>query len=209
MLMIRQKCKKCGGTVFWNVRRGKKKCKKCRYEFAPKIGGIRLSEKRWKRLIKWFLRCQSITVVAEEANLSKYIVLKALKRVREVMAKDVPKEFEGIVEVDETYLGGQWKFKRKSERKSAIRVKRGRGTLKQPVFGILCRGGKVWAQIIEGVEKRDLQPIIERRVKKGSTIYSDTWRGYTGIAAKGYVHRLVRHKEEEYSDRKGNHINGL
>ncbi len=88
-------------------------------------------------------------------------------------------------------------------------MKRGRGTLKQPVFGILCRGGKVWAQIIEEVEKRDPQLIIEKRVKKGSTICSDTRRGYTGIAAKGYVHRLVRHKEEEYSDKKGNHINGL
>ena len=28
-------------------------------------------------------------------------------------------------------------------------------------------------------------------------------------AAKGYVHRLVKHQEGEYSDRKGNHVNGL
>ena len=30
-----------------------------------------------------------------------------------------------------------------------------------------------------------------------------------GLAAKGYVHRLVKHHKGEYSDRKGNHINGL
>ena len=31
----------------------------------------------------------------------------------------------------------------------------------------------------------------------------------TGVAAKGYVHRLVKHHKGEYSDGKGNHINGL
>ena len=43
----------------------------------------------------------------------------------------------------------------------------------------------------------------------GSTIWSDTWPSYTGVAAKGYVHRLVKHHKGEYSDGKGNHINGL
>lgn len=125
------------------------------------------------------------------------------------MTKDASAEFEGIVEVDETYLGGQWRFKRKSAKRKLGKSKRGRGTFKQPVFGILCRKGKVWAQIIEGVEAKDLQPLIERKVKKGSTVCSDTWRGYTGIAARGYVHRLVNHSEREYSDGRGNHINGL
>jgi len=54
-----------------------------------------------------------------------------------------------------------------------------------------------------------LQPLIEKQVEKGSAICSDGWRGYTGLAAKGYVHRLVDHSKNEYSDRKGNHINGL
>jgi transposase len=36
-----------------------------------------------------------------------------------------------------------------------------------------------------------------------------TFSSYTGIAAKGYVHRLVRHELQEYSDGQGPHINGL
>jgi hypothetical protein len=40
-------------------------------------------------------------------------------------------------------------------------------------------------------------------------ISSDIWKAYTGIAARGYVHRLVNHDERQYSDGKGNHINGL
>lgn len=50
--------------------------------------------------------------------------------------------------------------------------------------------------------------LIEKPVRTGSVICSDTWRAYTGLTAKGYVHRLVNHGEKEYSDKKGNHING-
>jgi len=124
-----------------------------------------------------------------------------------IMSKDIPNVFSGTVEVDETYIGGQWKNKRKDQRKEQSR--RGRGTLKTPVFGILCRGGKVWAEIVPDVEAKTLIPLIRRRVKRGSIVYSDTWKSYTGIAAKGYVHRLVEHSKGEYVDTQGNHINGL
>jgi len=125
------------------------------------------------------------------------------------MTKDIPEVFSGIVEVDETYLGGQMKNKRQSVRLKLGKYRRGFGTVKQPVFGILCRAGKVYAEIVPGIEARDLQPLIEKQVKKGSTICSDDWRGYTGLAVKGYVHRLVEHGKNEYSDKKGNHINSL
>ena len=58
------------------------------------------------------------------------------------------------------------------------------------------------------MRKEALQP-LPLRVEVGSTVCSDTWPSYTGVAAKGYVHRLVRHHKGEYSDGKGNHINGL
>jgi transposase len=66
----------------------------------------------------------------------------------------------------------------------------------------------IWADLIETVEAQQLQARILKQVKKVSVIYSDTWRGYTGITAKGYVHRLVNHSKSSYvSD--GTHINGL
>ena len=75
-------------------------------------------------------------------------------------------------------------------------------TTKTPVFGILCQGGKVWAQVAPDVEAKTLMPLITRRVEAGSVVCSDTWTSYTGVAAKGYVHRLVKHHKGEYSNGK-------
>jgi len=66
----------------------------------------------------------------------------------------------------------------------------------------------VWARIVTDVEAKTLQQHINKQVTKGSTVCFDTWRGYTGIAMNGYVHRLVEHNKE-FSDCKGTHINGL
>ena len=67
----------------------------------------------------------------------------------------------------------------------------------------------MWAEIVSDVEAKTLLPLIQKKVKFGSTIYSDTWRGYTGIATKGYVHRLVEYNKGEFSNKKGTHINSL
>ncbi len=125
------------------------------------------------------------------------------------MTHDLPDVFIGTVEVDETYLGGRMKNKKLQERLKYSRNRRGFGTIKQPVFGILCRAGKVFAEVVPGIEAKDLQPLIDKQVQKGSIICSDGWRAYTGLAAKGYVHRIVDHGKNEYSDKRGNHINGL
>lgn len=76
------------------------------------------------------------------------------------MTKDVPEVFSGICEVNETYLGGQMKNKRKEIKLKLGRNRRGFGTVKQPVFGILCREGKVFAEIVNDTEAKDLEPLI-------------------------------------------------
>ncbi len=205
----RRKCPSCLKTKFWKTGDGRLKCQSCRKTFKPKNNPCRLREKLLRRVISEFVLEHSTNVILERVKITKYKLLKTLLVLRVAMTKDVPPAFEGIVEVDETYIGGQWKNKRLETKRISAKSKRGRGTTKQPVFGILCRNGQVFAELIDNVEAEDLQPIIERKVKRGSIVCSDTWRGYTGIAAKGYVHRMVEHGKNEYSDRRGNHINGL
>ncbi len=179
----------------------------CRYEWNPKSLPLRLTKKQWKQILKLFVLCLSSNKITEQTGITKPRVIRALMYVRRAMSMDIPKQFSGIVEVDETYIGGKWINKRKRIR--AIGTKRGRGTSKQPIFGIYARNGIVWARIVDDVEAKTLQSLINKQVNKGSTICSDTWKGYTGIAVNGYVHRLVEHRKGEYSDKKGTHINGL
>ena len=203
----KQRCPRCRSTKSWNIRRGKKRCSVCRYEWRASRLPLHLSRSEWKRLLRWFLLGQSGARIAQEAHLGRGQVLRALTLVRQAMAHNIPPVFEGTVEVDETYLGGTWRNKRKAER--AKGTKRGRGTTKQAIFGILCRNGQVWASIVPNVEANTLLPLLRKRVVTGTVVCSDTFKSYTGIAAGGYIHRLVRHERQEYSDGRGNHINGM
>lgn len=166
---------------------------------------MRLTTYQWKKILKWYVLGLSSNKIAEQTGISKPRVLRALMHVRIAMKSDIPKQFSGIVEVDETYIGGRWINKRRVVK--AKGTKRGRGTSKQPVFGIYARRGVVWAELVDDTKARTLQPLITRQVKSGSTVCSDTWKGYTGIATKGYVHRLVDHSKEFVNGKA--HINGL
>ena len=187
----RLKFLKCGCEKLYSVQQEKKRCSSHGYEWKPRKLPLHLTRQEWARILHWLLRYLPIFSIAQKTGIERKRVLRALTYVRMAFQKDIPNVFSGTVEVDETYLGGQWKNKRHSAKSGG--TKRGRGTLKTPVFGILCRGGKVWAQVVPDVEAKTLLPLISRRVEAGSIVCSDTWKSYTGVAAKGYVHRLVKH----------------
>jgi len=201
-------CPRCSSNGFWLLKDGRFRCSKCRKTFSDPRQLLKITKAKLRKVVEEFLLEHSTNVILSRVDISKYMLLKVLTLLRVAMTQDVPEVFDGTVEVDETYLGGQWKNKRLSVKRSQAKPKRGRGTSKQAVFGILCRKGKVWADLIDSVEAKQLQPRILKQVKKGSVVFSDTWRGYTGIAAKGYVHRLVKHSKDSYVTN-GNHINGL
>ena len=186
-------CPRCQHAKSWSIRRGKSRCAACHYEWVPRALPLRLSPGEWRRLLRWFVLGQSAEVIAQEARLERKRVLRALIVVRQAMVRDVPHVFSGVVEVDETYLGGSWRNRRLAKRVQG--TKRGRGTTKQAVFGILCRGGLVWAQVVPNVEAKTLLPLLHQRVQRGSIVCSDTFTSYTGVAAGGYVHRLVDHSQ--------------
>jgi len=118
--------------------------------------------------------------------------------------KDFEKIF-GEVELDESYFGA------KRIRGFHGKLKRGRGTLKQPVFGILKRNGKVYTEIVPNCKKKVLQAIIKGKVAPATVIYTDGWRGYDGLVDVGYdKHFRVNHGKNEFSKKgTGIHINGI
>src|SRR5215813_1807369 len=135
----RQQCPRCRYTRTWIIRREKRLCARCRYEWRPGLP-LRLTRHQWRALLRCHVRGLSAAAIAEETAVHRQRVLRALTLVRVSMQREVPAVFQGTVEIDETYVRGFWRNRRSPQR--ARGRKRGRGTSKTPVFGILCRGGR-------------------------------------------------------------------
>ena len=114
------------------------------------------------------------------------------------------KKFFGSIELDESYFGA------KRVRGRNGKLKRGRGTLKQPVFGIFERDGRVYTEIVPDCKKKTLQAIILGKINLESVIHTDSWRGYSGLVDVGYdKHFRVNHSKNEFSKKHGVHVNGI
>jgi len=110
----------------------------------------------------------------------------------------------GDVEMDESYFGAT------RIRGVTGKLKRGRGTRKQPVFGIFLRQGHVYTEIVPDCKKATLQAIIRRKIDPASIVYTDGWRGYDGLVDVGYdKHFRVHHADREFAKEDDVHINGI
>lgn len=78
-------------------------------------------------------------------------------------------KLKGEVELDEFYFGAR------HIRGNKVKLKRGRGTIKQPVFGIFERNGCVYTEIVPDCVKKILQAIILGKVDLATVIYTDGW----------------------------------
>lgn len=119
--------------------------------------------------------------------------------IRRVMSnKKFRKVLSGIVEVDETYVGGR--------RRGS---KRGRGVAdhKTPVFGMLERGGTLHIMPVERVNRETLQGLIYEHVYEGTKIMSDEFKSYNGLN-EYYIHQVINHGVRHYADGEI-HVNSL
>jgi transposase len=167
----------------------------------------RLSTFKIQNIISTFCADISASKAALLLSINRNTINKYYNEFRCAIYAHQMKEFEkfvGETEIDESYFGGRRKrgFKGK--------LKRGRGTLKQPVFGILKRNGHVYTEIVPNCKKSTLQAIIQGKIDNRASIYSDGWRGYDGLVSVGYDrHFRVNHGNNEFSKGNGVHINGI
>src|SRR5216684_1737006 len=118
-------------------------------------------------------------------------------RIRRAMKEDPQQRvlLQGIAEADETYVGGK---PRKGNGPMGTH-KRGRGTDKTPVIGIVERGGKVYAKAVRHVDAKTLREFIREHIDaEKTTVMTDEFAGYLGLATF-VAHKTVNHKVQYVS----------
>ena len=159
------------------------------------------SPRQTGELVKLFVAGSTARTAADLAGVHRNTAALFFAKLRAVVAarqeRAMADAFDGPVEIDESYFGGRRKGRR------------GRGAGgKVAVFGILQRGGRVYAQMIADCGRATLVPIVRRKVKPASVVYSDGWSAYDTLSVEGYEHERIDHDAELVADG-GRHINGI
>ncbi len=164
-------------------------CNNCNTSYSATVNTI--FHKTKADLQKWFLAISlilnakkgiSARQLARDLEVNKNTAWYMAMRIREAMLQD-RELLNGIVEVDETYVGG----------KSRPDSKRGRGTSKSPVVGIAQRGGRVTASKVKKVGAKSLSRVVRENVYvRSATVITDQFRGY--VKLKNFVdHKSINH----------------
>lgn len=109
--------------------------------------------------------------------------------------------FKGIVEIDETFIGGKKanhsKKKRQERRDNQLQTTGYQD--KQPVIGLLERDGRIKLQVVEKAHGKTIKPIVEQVVSKDATIVTDGFGGYAGLNKIFREHHVLNKEKEEYT----------
>ena len=176
------------------VRSGVYKCKACRKQFTVTVGTI--FEDSHIPLNKWLMAIQLLCsskkgMSAHQLHRMLGVTYKSAwfmaHRIRYAMTQPpVVGKLKGIVEADETYIGGK------------AHGKRGRGAEnKTPVFALVERGGRVRSFKTEKVTAKNLQEKIRENVDKKATVMTDEFLAYKNLD-KDFTHFTVNHGAGEY-----------
>ncbi len=158
----------------------------------------RLTINQRRRLIECFVLEVTARTAADVLEIHPNTAAFFYRKLREIIAEKIADEtpFDGEIELDESYFGGVRKGKR------------GRGAAgKVPVFGLLKRGGKVYACVVPDTKGATLKAIITNKIKPDSIVYTDSYRSYNVLDVSEFKHYRINHSQL-FAD-KHNHINGI
>lgn len=197
--------KDCVGGRISKFKDGKRyKCSACQRTYSIKVGTIFEDSKI--ELRKWFAGIYLITShkkgisscqLARDLGVTQKTAWYMNHRVRHSLGLEPEDKLTGVIEADETFVGGLEANKHKSKRTEGTQ---GRSVqTKQPVVGVVSRGGELRAKLIPDTKGANLRRFVYDNVARGSQLNTDEWYGYKGLE-KIFGHSIVKHNENKYVD---------
>jgi transposase-like protein len=173
------------------------KCAECKDTFTVTVGTVmedsHVPLNKW--LIAFYMMCASKTQISalqlqRQLEIGSYhTALFLCHRIRFALADIFPSEkLTGIVEADETYLGGKMRG-------------RGRGYVgnKTPVVSLIERGGRVRSRVVDHVTGEAITKLLKEHVNEEASLHTDESPLYTKVGKEFTSHETVNHSVEEYA----------
>jgi IS1 family transposase len=203
-------CPRCGNPNLYDASSYKSfhwQCRACApdgYRFSVIAGTI--FENTNKPLRDWY-RVIHLMLVSKKGmsalQLYRYMGFGSYKtawlmchKVRTALMEDIDK-LGGIVEVDETFVGGLAK-NRHWDKRGGGGGTGGVGSGKTPIVGAVSRKGNVVARVVANVQAATLNAFVRETVShKVSLLCTDQWAGYNKLG-KEFPHGVVDHAKGQY-----------
>jgi transposase-like protein len=196
-------CPFCGSVNVCRFSNGKIfKCREkgCRNKFSVTVGTIYENTKI--PLTKWFLATYILSVhskgisslqLANWLGVTQKTAWHLNHRIRQMLSNNAPELLEGIVEIDESYIGGK-----ESNKHATKRTVRGGAGNKTMVLGAVQRNGKVKTRVIPKTSIENITTALEEFVSTENTIMvTDEHHAYNRVRLT-YNHRTINHGRKEY-----------
>lgn len=182
-------CPRCQGRNSWSMSRGLWLCAACRSQVSVTAGTVfqdsRLPLPLWFRAM-WYVTSQkngaSALTIQRILGLGSYQTAWAwLQKLRRAMVRPGRERLSGLIEVDETYLGG------------LEEGRHGRHTEKKAIVAVAAEEkdrtiGRIRLRCVPDVSSQSLVPFVEDSVERGSTVRTDGWPSYQRLGVLGYKH---------------------
>lgn len=188
-------CPRCEAGKSWALQSGRVQCAGCGYQVSMTAGTVfqdtRAPLTVWFRAM-WLLISQKngVSAVALQRVLgwgSYQTAWTCLHKLRRAMVRPGRERLAGVVEVDESYLGGgeQGVDGRHIAGKALVVA-----AVEEDGRGI----GRIRLRHIPDASAARLIPFVEDSIEPGSTVHTDGWSGYVPLRKAAYQHRISNQK---------------